>query len=46
MHPEKGTDGLLMSVDGSRSLVPSACVGLLVEVDLLPNDLRRESAGR
>lgn len=46
MRPEKVLDELMMSVDGSLSLVPSAYVGLLVEVDLLPDDLMRESAGR
>lgn len=46
MHPEKGVDRLLVSADGRLSLVPSACVGLLVEFDLLPDDLMRESAGR
>lgn len=46
MRPEKGIDKLMMSVDGSLSLVPSACVGLLAEADLLPDDLMRESAGR
>lgn len=40
------TDELMMSVDGSLSLVPGVCVGLLVEVDLLPDDLMSESAGR
>lgn len=46
MYPEKGVDRLLLSADGRLSLVPGACVGLLVEFDLLPDDLMRESAGR
>lgn len=36
----------MLSADGSLSLVPGACVGLLVEFDLLPDDLMSESAGR
>lgn len=46
MRPESGVDRLMVSADGSLSLVPGACVGLLVEFDLLPDDLMRESAGR
>lgn len=46
MRLEKDIDKPMMSVDDSLSLVPSACVDLLVEADLLPDDLMRESAGR
>lgn len=46
MHPDKGIAELMVSVHGSLGLAPSACAGLLVEADLLPDDLLRESAGR